>query len=551
MKNCKCPPPVKEDPCWTSPCACPEDHTHTTVNYNYTVSIVCLTPFNMPRVGDTLELSFDNVVDLLPEATLWNSNVGYLHITSFDSSTNIATVTNKDEYGNKAVGAAVLANEKFIVTAPTPDISNYVANLDSAYLSADFISPAIGECQIVSVSSISGLAINDTISIQGYLYRISTIIDKNTITLCNTGNGASSGHVINYDPNSCGNGTVPVIVYQRDPCESTVIPVQTGKVLVCHNGETVPIIGDSDGQILSWNNPNKRWELFNANLAEECTILTTCLIIDPASATSVDELLFLATVGKTSIFAIENKILIADVKYVIVEIVSDTQMRVRPETLPTEITYYSAGESVCLENCCAWVPQKLTDTIDSSSWRPASLDSISYWGYDSTVITNTSGSDLQVLADVDDAVTVNSASSITIANSNPNAALSVYIRWYSFCRGRVPKKDNVTFSDKSSIQLASTLNYTIAGTTETVVATLRDSYSGSTTGTNPHDLALSEEVFVELPAYTEDNPTSSTITISGSTVVTLLSNSTMSYGWGSTESTGSIGIKIMVEAVRQ
>ena len=235
MKKCDCKQPcpeVHEDPCWEHKCACKEDHTKVENNYSYTTTVTCLTPFNMPEVDSGLALQFDKLESILPGAILWNKNVGYLHVKSFEEDTSTLVVENKDENGNKAVGAAVLANEKFHVGIPnitegdTNDFSN------TPMLAADFISPH--STTTVSVTSINGLRESEEISIQGYVYNLKTIIDRNTIVLeYIDGKSAVSGQIIEYDPNKCGVPSVAVVPFAANPCEAG--SVTEGKLLAWLN----------------------------------------------------------------------------------------------------------------------------------------------------------------------------------------------------------------------------------------------------------------------------------------------------------------------------
>ena len=173
MRKCECKPQCHEqhdDPCWEHKCACKEDHTKVENNYSYTTTVTCLTPFNMPAVGEDLVLQFDKLNSILPGAVLWNKNVGYLHVKSFEDETSTVIVENKDENGNKAIGAAVLVDEKFHVGIPT--ITGEGANdySNTPMLGADFISPH--STTTVSVTSINGLRESEEVSIQGYVYNL-------------------------------------------------------------------------------------------------------------------------------------------------------------------------------------------------------------------------------------------------------------------------------------------------------------------------------------------------------------------------------------------
>ena len=557
MKEC-CK--IKEDPKWNFNRPCLQDHEHTEVYYNYTTTVKVLNPFNVPRFGEEMELKLDRVISILPGSILWNLRVGGLTVKSFDKDTSTVIVTPKSI--NVDYGTAVLANTEFTVGIPIVDSEGKAEYLDSPYLAADFVSPGDGSCQEVSVTSVSGLSINDKVSIAGYVYRIGAIVNRSTLRLCNDGQGAANGVVIQYDPQDCGEPSVPVIVYESNPCEAT--PVQTGQIVVCKDNGLTTIKGEADGQMLRWSNNYKRWELVNAYIESNCTYLTTCLTIDTL------EQPYVATVKTTTIFNLDNKVIIDDKKFVVKEIVNETQMKIQPEETFDEIVTYPVGTNVCLESCCAWVPQVLADTVQNPDWIPEGL-----LKYDLTpksidsykIATNfTPDSSWKLPTPVQTTLPVLSAGgsftlttdTITIVNTNSTHYMSVRARMYSYAHGAITHKAGADNDNRVNIKLENVVNVTyyewdsvnLVEVPKSIPWTEFDLKSAPvhTTDDKPYSVLCSQEtVLVNLPPYNEDHYLLSTITLEGKTIVDVISGSSSSLMWKQNMNAGSVIAHLVID----
>lgn len=556
---------MREDPKWNISKACVQDHEHYVNNYYYTTTVKNTTPFNVPKKGNELEIGFDNVVSLLSGSILWNPNIGSLLVKSFDKDRQTAVVTtydNKTDYGK-----SVLANTEWVVAIPN-GISDKKEYLDTPYLAADFISPAPGSCQEASVTSISGLRVNDSVSISGFVYRIGAIINRNTLKLCNDGQGADSGFVIHYDPIDCNEPGVPIIVYESNPCEAT--PTATGNIVACKDGRLTTIKGEADGQLLRWNNIHKRWELANAYLEENCTYLTTCMTIDTLDQS------YIANVKTTVIFNLDNKVIIEDNKFLVDEIISDTQVKLKPEKVFDEIVTYPSGTMVCLESCCSWVPSVLYDTILDNNWVPLGLrmymqepplvDDYKWRTKFNVTGNNTVPAPVDTnLTDLDNSHTNETVSNgtITITNFNKKYKLRVYVRMYSYAHGVVQAKDNAAETAKLLLKLDSNItigynklvNDVVQAATpltfnefDNKVAKVYDDNGLSADRNNVKGTIFSmyvaqEFVYFDIPPYSDDYPSLSVVTISGSTVMNRVAGGStggVAYQWGDRKERGSL-----------
>ena len=533
MKDC-CK--IKEDPKWNFNKPCLQDHEHTEVYYKYTTTVKTTTPFNVPKFDNEVEIGLENVVSVAPGAILWNLKVGGLTVKSYNAETKTVIVTPANI--NVDFGSLVVAGTEFTIGIPNIGTDGKADYLDSPYLAADFISPAPGSCQEASVTSVSGLGINNKVSVSGYVYRIGAIVNKSTLRLCNDGDGAEAGVVIRFDPEDCGEPSVPLIVYETNPCEAT--PVSTGNIVVCKDNGLTTIKGEADGQILRWNNNHKRWELVNAYLDENCTYLTTCFTVD-----TLDQA-YVATVKNTAIFNVDNKVLIDDVKFIIDEIVDSTHLKLKPETTFTEITTYPVGTNVCLESCCAWVPQVLEKTIFSDSWRPLSLynyivNLVQTKSLSPTVLKSvTIAPDSQYpINDQDKSISI-----ANITNTNSQYSLILNIRAHCFITGIVVEQENKMFAAEQQCNFTLVDSYinsqgqTVPGTAPTTeninrsnletlyVTTVYDK------GKRAKSINYDYEFIYELDPYDKDNDKANTLTITLTHLLKVLDTSDLSFSFG-------------------
>lgn len=361
--------------CHKSPCACLEEHTVEIKRDTYSTVICATNNWVMPEVDECVQLHFNEVNNLLPGAILWNPNVKALHVVSYDSDTGYALARNLGEDDNSPAGTVFPSNICFHVGVPTE------CNCDSDYagpcLKADFVSPSSGESNTMSVTTVSGLEVGDVIDVTGYMYRIMSIQDMNTITVKNEGFGATVGTVIEHDPDCTGKACVHKIsvVSIDNPCGKE--PVDEGSLLVCHDGERRKLEGTITGEVPAWNADKQTFELVRANIREACTVLTSCLTLDPNVTT------YLLNVEKTSIFEVGKTFNLGDAHYTVTQILNGTQLRASREA-PTAISVIDVGSSVCVDednycnlpNWCATIANNkntLDTTVRNPTWRPLSL----------------------------------------------------------------------------------------------------------------------------------------------------------------------------------
>lgn len=500
---------MREDPKWNIGRPCVQDHEHVVINNYYKTTVLNITPFNVPKIGEEIEIVLDKVISVLVGAVLWNPTIGSLLIKSFNRDSSSVVITSDNllvDYGK-----SVLANTEFLIGIPDYDLPTEDDYLNAPYLAADFISPAEGACQNASVTTVAGIDIGNKVSVSGYVYRVGAIIDKATLKLCNDGEGAPEGTVLAWDTRDCGKPSVPVVVYSSSPCEAT--PVQTGSLVVCKDKALTTLSGEADGQMIRWNNNFKRWELVNAYIDENCTYLTTCLTIDIIED---EEFTYLANVKSTKVFNKEDKVIIEDAMFIVTEIVSSTQMRIRPENIFTTITTYPSGTNVCLEPCCAWVPEKIRNTIDDDCWRPASLQNYILNWASVKKIENTSSS--QPLTDV----SVGGSKTISgdefnienITNTSECYQLILHVRFYTFINGLIPAHNGEDIRMSTQMHNEIKIQFANEDTPEDCSQDTFDViYAPSDNSNRPQGYALCQEREIIIPPYNEDEEEKSIVSV--------------------------------------
>lgn len=331
----------------TSSCSCEafceEDHVQKIVKKRYAFTLRVKSSFVWPALEQTVSLFTEGVDRLSPGSILWNPTAGYLHVVSFDFASQTVVAENQGEACNTYEGGENLPECTDFVVGPPPCGTGNTPISNIPYLAADFISIADGNCALASVTNILGLTINDTVAINGYEYRIGDILDSSTIELCNDGNGAPAGTVIQWDDDNDGIPNIPVIVTaSENPC--TRDPIVAGVLLACDGADVAkPLTGSIDGQIPVWNTVTGRFELKNLDIEfADCVSLTADLTADVAHVGS-----YAVSVTDTSAFVALGVVVIDSLLYTINTIDSGVLMHITPLATPIGVIVYPAGTPVC------------------------------------------------------------------------------------------------------------------------------------------------------------------------------------------------------------
>lgn len=418
--------------------ACVEDHNIMVEKSVYTTTVECTHAWSMPASNDCVQLHLKDVINILPNAILYNKSVGYLHVSSYDSISGYVLACNKGEDDNVLAGTTFPSCLSFQVGIPA--VCDCNSDYSGSCLAADLISPDVNGTTNIVVNTVTGLFVGDVISIAGYMYRITVIIDANTITIRNEGFGAPVGTVIKNDPECTGKTcTVKItVVSSDDPCLKN--SVNSGNLLVCNSGTRTTIEGTADSQLLLWDNTDETWKLKTVHLTDVCTYNTVEVTLDP------NVTVYLFQVNNSTGFTAGDDVYVGDLAFTVTTIVSSTSMRLTIVTAPTATSVLPVGTSICYvgTDCCNQVEinrqniislqAKDAATVDSNSWVPASLSNMSlsivdtYEDATTHVLKTTSSSSTVVPYSYTRSISI--ASPINPSGKNLSLTGTIYIEYY-------------------------------------------------------------------------------------------------------------------------
>lgn len=144
--------------------------------------------FTMPEVGGTelIVIKTPTCVNLIDGCWLWNPSVGYLEVDASNGTDNII-VTNPGRLENAKSGTQFPSCMEFFVDAPT---ALPVYDQTVTCLTADFISPDVGETGIMVVDETANIRESDIIIIdRQYRYTVIEVLDEHRLLVRNEGDG--------------------------------------------------------------------------------------------------------------------------------------------------------------------------------------------------------------------------------------------------------------------------------------------------------------------------------------------------------------------------
>lgn len=319
----------------------------------YYVTISVADTWIMPAVNAQTILQIPNCNNLLPGSWLWNGNVGYLRIDAYNSASGEVKVTNIGYAGNAAPDTVFPSCMDFVVTAPilVDEISDNITCLTS-----DFVSPAVGNCALMTVKSTANLRKDYIIAIDIYQYQISEVMDNTTVKVCNYGLGK-----IGVIDAPCDGSCLPIrVINAESPCLQDSVNEANGLVS-CVGGETRVFVGLEEGQSAYWSNADGSWKLINSNIEVDCTVTATTVNLIAGNVGP-----YLLNVVTTAPFKVGDRLTFNDEHdaYVVSEIINDLQLRVIKNEAPTEDALIDAGTRICIVDCCDWIPA-MVETLEA------------------------------------------------------------------------------------------------------------------------------------------------------------------------------------------
>lgn len=170
---------------------------------NLHAAVLIKQSWNIPKCNETVVLILPDFKKVPIGGFLWSSQFGLFQILRRYKEE--VTLVNTCSEGNAPIGNFVPANSTFILSAsPVVDIG-----VDIAYLGADFVTPPLGQCTIVRLTSLNGIAAGMQVSIAGGTYLITESIGGGVVRVCENGGGLQPGTLISYK-NVFGQNQVPI-----------------------------------------------------------------------------------------------------------------------------------------------------------------------------------------------------------------------------------------------------------------------------------------------------------------------------------------------------
>lgn len=293
-------------------------------------------PFNMPGTGDQVTLAVEDSSCAVEGALLFNKQIGFLEVVSAPSEdTIIAKGVDCDfnELQGKQPGEPIDSCKKFVMGPPQCNslASENTAIQSGRYLNCDFTIQAAPTCWPIKVTTVDGIATNDRISISGYEYKVSKVIDSLTLEICNEGEGGPVNTAVKADENEDGLLDHPIVrIEGSNPCALDM--VDCGTLTGCANNEARRITGAANGSVftLTDKDTGKGEYRYYPQLEEELsTPLSSCISLDPDNESG-----YLITVGSTNLFSDQEcspvLVKIGGKKFRVGSIESGTSMRVYP-----------------------------------------------------------------------------------------------------------------------------------------------------------------------------------------------------------------------------
>lgn len=340
------------------PVAAITDQTHcesTSCSCNSNLYVTNSSTFTVPACGETATMYIAGARRVPVGTYLYADSVGYLKVTTIIDDCSLKVELTQEvcdaECNVASPGSTIAACTKFIVTALGCGVLSSGTFSLNPCLTTCFYSPASGESVTIGVSSVGNIVTGSIVSIGGYQYTVVTVIDSETITIRNDGDGAPTNTYFDCDDNC----NYPVtVVTSPSPCDND--PVSEGLIVVCDGATQTTLEGSIDNQIPVWNNERGVFELEVLDQSTiDCTTLTCCLILDPAASPQE----YLIEVADSSIFSqaqyqqFGNLLIYIDGDpFIILDIVDPTHIRVQPFFEVTVITEYADGAVICIADCC-------------------------------------------------------------------------------------------------------------------------------------------------------------------------------------------------------
>lgn len=419
--QCQSVIPACQTPFYAQSDVCIEDHCQKIFKATYAAALKVDNAFVIPACNQSAEFKISGLFAIALGSYLWNPAVGYLRVTAFDAFRQIVTVTNECQAGNAAVGTTFPACTQFIVTDPpaiTPGGSQTGCFVDVP----GFTAPAVGDCLLILVTCVTGLAVNKNVGIGSGTYRVNAIPDSTHIEICNDGLGITPG-----TPVVAKVGDVyqyPLVAIDVNPCTNEL--VDEGTLLVCKDGVQQPVTGALAGMVWHLEDPvtGKGSYIFLDVPTRTCATITCCFTIVDGLAGP-----YVVPVSSTASFNIGDILQIGTRtdRFTVTDIPDATTLVGTLSPVPTATEDVAPSTSICLIDCCEDLQNQVNDIINDIAAIPC--DPLEMWLFnEQQEVLNTTSTPLvdtgnPAVSPVDTWITISAQNQSTCRN----AVLTFYI----------------------------------------------------------------------------------------------------------------------------
>lgn len=188
---------------------CPEDNCQKIYQPQFKFALCPDESWNIPLCGSSAFLSVDGVVGVSLGSFIWNENYGYFEITGINIAKGLVQITNGCIEGNAPPGTEIPKCTCFVVTDAPPSTVN--PSDFFPFVAIDFTAPANGDCVDITVTSVNGLSVGDTIQIGAGFYTVDHFVSTTVINICNDGSGITPGSAV-IAKDAFGNYVYPITV---------------------------------------------------------------------------------------------------------------------------------------------------------------------------------------------------------------------------------------------------------------------------------------------------------------------------------------------------
>lgn len=334
-------------PFYAQPSVCLESHAKTYVMASYAAAVKVSNSFNIPACSASAEVKIPGLKAITIGSYMWNPLYGYLQVLAFDLSREMVTVQNNCNTGNAAPGTVVPACTLFAVT-DAPTVPGGGSSPTGIFVAIDFTAPNVGTCLLITVTGVTGLAVNKLVGIGSGTYRINSIPDATHIEICNDGDGITPGSAV-IAKDGAGNYQYPLVAIDTNPCTNAFIT--EGAVLACNAGNASPLTGSQAGMVLVLQDPE-------TGVAEyvwldvptrTCATIGCCLTIVAGFAGP-----YVVSVSDSSQFNVGNYLQIGTRtdRFIVSSIPDGTTLVGNLSAVPGATVDIPPGTSICLIDCC-------------------------------------------------------------------------------------------------------------------------------------------------------------------------------------------------------